>query len=618
MKRFLLIILLCTFALPAFAEYSGLPDGVRANLTAIKKYPKASSILLWVRDFYTLDEQGQQTYERHEFRYLPDEAARDLWGDPHIAYDMGREDIEIITARTYTADGRTIDATPHNAYNPVTPDNLDHAPDFANFKHMVVTLLGLENGCIAELHYKLSTKPLEAEPPRPWLCGRVYFREEVPVIARELVVQLPADKALTYANANGVAEPIKNGHGYVWRMDEQPGYNPDDLHGHKVLLPNVAFTTAKDWNEVSSHLSSRISFNFDAPEMPRSLQEKLAGVVEPENKLDTIKAWVRERFNPLEFEHPSFNTRLRPTSRVLNSGYGNSLELAVMVSNFARIAGVPAGAVAWYAFEPPVPYLLDVTGGLLHVKTDSEEFWCDPLAPRSEFPASELADATILSLDRENTLQKPKALEAKNSELRINVNMDELDADTLRGTATFVAHGWHTPYEALRTDASTYLSNLLHLNGLTVASIQLKQLEPSYAAVSFAFTAERLDTVEGSQVFSANLMNFAGFAGDPNLTLESKEFPQWAKLPGQVSVHLEAPLPDGWTVAQQPIALSQQWPDGNGSRTVTVQDGRVVLDEELTLNSAWIQPQGWSAFRSFLLETGARPNNILVFSEHPN
>ena len=116
----------------------------------------------------------------------------------------------------------------------------------------------------------------------------------------------------------------------------------------------------------------------------------------------------------------------------------------------------------------------------------------------------------------------------------------------------------------------------------------------------------------------ANLLNFAQFSGNPNFGLEHKEFPHWIEIPGEISVHLEAPLPDGWVVDRQPSALSHQWKDGSGTRTVATANGRLVLDQRLTLGNAWIPPQDWDAFRTYLFETGSRPNNIFVFGTKSN
>lgn len=618
MKRFIFhpssFILCLLLALPAFADFSGLPDGVKANLSTIKRYPKSSAILLWVKDSYTQAESREQVYERHEFRYLPDEAARDIWGDPHIAYEDGRQKIDIITARAYTSDGRTIDATPNNAFNPVTPEALDHAPDFSQFRQMVVTLLGLENGSIAELHYKLTTE----KPLYPWLWGRVYFREEVPTIAHELSVILPAGRGLNYVVCNGLPAPLVTGSTYVWRMDEQSGYAAEDLRDHRVLLPNVAFTTAKNWPEVTSELLKRVEAASDGFDVPKSLQQKLAGALEPESTLDSIKAWVRERYNEIEFDHPDFVVSIRPESQVLNSGYGHSLEMAVLVSSLCSRAGVTAQPEAWFAFEPPVPYLYDLTGGLVMAATETGRNEGDPLAPGDEFPASALADATILSLAAESNAPRRTPNDVNFGEVRISLNLDALDADTIHGSGSLFADGLHTPYEALQTDPKAHIEHLISWSGFEVTGVIVKRLDPTSAAVNFSFTLPHPDTVDNFYVLSANAMDLSQFAGNPTLSLERKEFPHYVKLPGKISVHVETPLPDGWIVTQQPAALTRAWKDGSGFRAVTVSDRRVMVDETLTLGSPWLPPQDWGEFRSFLLETGSRPANIIVFADKPN
>ena len=106
MKRALHILALLILVSASYADFTGLPDNVRANLSAIQKYPKASSILLTCSESFTLNDDGSQTYEWHSFRYFRDEAARDAWGDPRINYAEGRQKVEILIARTYTTDGR--------------------------------------------------------------------------------------------------------------------------------------------------------------------------------------------------------------------------------------------------------------------------------------------------------------------------------------------------------------------------------------------------------------------------------------------------------------------------------------------------------------------------------
>ncbi|RQV94797.1 DUF3857 domain-containing protein, partial [bacterium] len=154
MKRTMTILAILLLVSQSFAAFTGLPAAVEKALPEINKYPIASSVLLWADETYELTADGKQVYEWHSFRYIPDEAGRDNWGDPHVAFVKDKETLEILTSRAYTADGRTIDSTPENAFNEITPEELQHAPELTLFRQMVITHLGLENGCIVELHYR--------------------------------------------------------------------------------------------------------------------------------------------------------------------------------------------------------------------------------------------------------------------------------------------------------------------------------------------------------------------------------------------------------------------------------------------------------------------------------
>jgi hypothetical protein len=400
-------------------------------------------------------------------------------------------------------------------------------------------------------------------------------------------------------------------------MDEQPGYSNDDLRGHRILLPNVAFTTAKDWPEVINDLKGRMTAAMDSLALPKSLARQLAGTVEPEAKLDSIKAWVRERFNLVKFEHPDFMISFRPASHVLRSGYGHSLELAMLVADLCSRAGISAKPVPWFEFTPPVPYLYDLTGGLLFAQCGDQIVESDPLATRAEFPRKQLADASFIFLDGKGDITTRSPSLSENSGLRVTLNLEKLDGDTLRGTGMLVANGWSSPYEALSTDATDYVRNLLTLKNLEVTNVTVKMLEPEHTTVDFSFRCSALDTADGFSILPLSAMDFAQFAGHPNLQLETKEFPHWNVLPGAFDMHFEAPLPEGWNVTQKPDALSRVWKDGSGSRTVDVKNGRVVMDAQLTLKNLWIPPHDWSQFRSFLIETGPRPANQLVLTATP-
>jgi hypothetical protein len=615
MKALLRLAALLACASFAFAEFNGLPDYVQAKLSAVQKYPRASSILLWARESYALNADGSQVYESHTFQWIPDEAARDNYGDPHVAYAEGRQTLDILTARTYTRDGRKIDSTPHNAFNSIVPEGLDKALDYSNFRQMVITLLGLENGCVSELYYRLTT----AKPLWPWIEGRVYFRETYPVVSRELVVTIPSGAVLNYRGDRGAPDPVTNAGTYTWRMGELAGYLAEDLQGHRVLLPNVAFSSAADWPQVTGELRSRLETALTGDiAVPSSLRDGLLKATSDEARLDTIKTWVRARFNRLEFEHPDFALTLRPVPQVLESGYGNSLELAALVSKLAGTAGVNAQVAAWFLPDAPVPSLHTFHGALLNVKVDALHFYCDPLEARGEFTQAQLLGTTILDLDRSAVQPEEFGCRARSPYVNLTIALHDLTADTLRGHGTLSAFGEWGIYERMRQgDPAKYLAEIVHLAGLTIDEATVKTLEPARITanlvVEFAFHASALDTVDGRSILPLALLDFKVYAGGAPLNLLEREFAQWIPLPGEITLHVEAPLPAGWRMERQPAAGSLTWDWSQGVTRCEIRENRLIFERTLKLARERIAPSGWKGFRAWMLDTGARPGNAVVF-----
>ena len=616
MKNLLIaLVLLCAASL-TFAEYKDLPADVQKNLTALKKYPKASSIVLWTEEDYVLRSDGSKTYESHIFRYLPDEAARDNFGDPRVNYAVGRDSLMILTARTYTKDGRTIDCTPNNAFNPVGPDGLDKAPDYASYRQMVITLMGLENGCISEVHYRVNT----AKPLVPWLENRIYFRDENPIISHRLMVQIPDGQTLTYKVDRGAPEPSVSGATYTWTVSDQAGFNKQDLQGHRVLLPNVAFTSAKSWEQIQGDLKARFAAaSVDTLVIPASLTKALSGVSGDENRLDAIKAWAKVRFNRNEFDHPDFALSLRPCKNVLSSGYGNGLELAALVCKLANQSGVAAQVVPCFVPDAPVPYVHEISRAVVALRAPGGVYsYTDPLLPCTEFGSADLLGYWLVPLDSKDQPFE-FASKIKNPAITVSLVLEDLNQDTLKGTGTFSAQGEFGAYEAVREDGpEAMLKRNLHIKGLTITKATVKDLESSRHGsnvnLDFSFTAvHALDTLDRYHVLPLSIIPFEHAASEAPLSLTTREFRQEVRSPITATFHLEAVIPDSWQVKDMPKNLTRKWDFDEGSVKAEVKDGRLTFERTLKLAKDWIPAESWSAFRTFMLDCGPRPDNAVVF-----
>jgi|GEM_PF-3530252 len=610
MKRVLLLLTMLLTASSVFAEFNGLPENIRDNLAGIHKYSKASSILLSCSEVYSLNADGSKIYEWHSFRYFRDEAARDAWGDPRINFAEGRQTVEILRARTYTSDGRQIDCTPENAFNPVVPDEMDIAPEFSEYRQLVVTLLGLENGSISEFHYKVSTP----KPLLPWLEGRAYLRDEMPTLTREFTVVIPEGSTLTYQGDRGAPEPTTSGSRYDWKIGEQAGYLADDLAGHKEILPNVSFSTAKGWEQICTELKRRIDATSTAKlKIPTSLSEELVGNLTVDSRFEMIKKWVSERFNKKHFDHPEFPLSLRPADQVLSTGYGNGLELAVLLKSLATSLNIRCELFPRFSPKPLVPSVHDWVDPVLAIHPDfGPAYLTDALAPRSEL-RYDLASSMILDLTTCKERETPGHVSGS-PHFNLWLSLSGLDQDTVTGHGSLISMGsWGVIELNQEKGVTKYLNSLVTLPGFSCTSAKPKELSERRVAIDFEFTLSVLDTADDFKILPLAALDLTDMVKDAPWAMPSREFPQAIPLIGEIAVHIDTAIPEQWQAARKPTGNSETWDWSTGEMNCDVMDGRLVYSRQLKLAREWLAPSGWGAFRTWMIESGPRPNNCIVF-----
>lgn len=98
---------------------------------------------------------GRLVYRKQELIRLYSEYAIEHLGDPRIAWDRSRQDLEVLDCRSFLPDGSVIPA-PDNAFNPVTPKGMDLNAAFLDLREMVVTRTGLLRGATVWLDYQIS------------------------------------------------------------------------------------------------------------------------------------------------------------------------------------------------------------------------------------------------------------------------------------------------------------------------------------------------------------------------------------------------------------------------------------------------------------------------------
>ncbi len=165
------------------------------------RYRDADAVVLYDSLVVTLGSDNHISKRRHRAVMLFTDNAINRYGDPRILFNAATQDLTILAARVRMRDGRFVDAQ-KNAVNQTTPFALDLAPDYVDWQETVVTHMGIEKGCIAELHYVIADRN-----PSPYLSGVEVFSAEDPTEERVLVVKLPQRMTLKFSSLRGEEPP---------------------------------------------------------------------------------------------------------------------------------------------------------------------------------------------------------------------------------------------------------------------------------------------------------------------------------------------------------------------------------------------------------------------------
>ncbi len=302
----------------------------------------ADAVVLYSGVAITLEPDGRITRRvRLVRRFLTDRSIAYL-GDPRIAYDTSRQELEIEVNRTFMLDGTEVNAKPH-AFNEVAPERLASCPDRMKVQEMVVSLVGLERGCLTELLYAVR----DTLPWRPWLDGIETVGGEAPVLSAEIRIEVPQPQALRHATLHMQAEPELLGPGlFVWKMGPLPAFPREGGIDHASILPALVYSTCPSWDDAGSWIRSRLSAAASPDSAIASWTEaSMLGGRPPIDDRDRIRRAVlllSERTIAAEDSPWTLWGEPRPAARTFETSCGNLLDRAALGWAVLRQWGIEA------------------------------------------------------------------------------------------------------------------------------------------------------------------------------------------------------------------------------------------------------------------------------------
>ncbi len=518
--------------------------------------------------------------------------------DPRIHFDPSRQELKILQARTWLPSGQAMD-TGKNGKNLVFPDALNLCPDFSRFRDMVVTHVGVREGCTIVLEYELTDKSPSGLP----FEGLVDAQFPFPLLHQEFILEVPAGTPL---QAELLAPPQRRGEKTVEKTADRvririlrEGVIPRAARPADVLV----FGT-RPWEELERKFRAGLARLGPLPGMfLEILKKETSKAATPLEKADRAARLVRGGLREIHWPARLLGWTVRPAGQIWKSAYAAPLEEAAFLAGALRAAGFPGARVV------PVTRLENLQVPCLEA---AREFWVSAAGPEGrpiwiraggtpgDPPPAALTGASSL-------LGPPIPSGAFGGRGRVAVKgrLSILPGGRIAGTLEVTLEG--TAFNG--TEAS--------LKGLGPAAKRLARLFGGARPGDITVLA-----LEGSRaLFRMNLEggkalpDRAGLfhlvlpllPGSPPSVLTGLALPRnpsTTLLPGgpwKSDLDLEITLPGGARIfALPPGEKALQPPLGSWEREVRVSGRKVRIHRSLEVKVRRVEPARWGALRSLL------------------
>ena len=615
MKRYILVGMLVALAASLAAAEPAAPRAAFPGYAAMAaKYPNADAVVLYDSLVVSVDGGGRVSRRCHRAVMLFTDNAINRYGDPRILFDAGRETLDILAARAHMRDGSVVDVK-QNSLNRTTPFSLDLAPDYTDWQEMVVTHVGIEKGCVAELEYAIVGA---AASPRP--SGVEVFSSEDPVELRVLVVRPPAGTELKALRLNGAPEAQRSADSWIWTIRDIPGRTPfDGGVWEGDYFPAVCYGTSRSWEEALAGIARELaaaSAAFPAADGP--VREALENLATDEEKILAVHRLALESARGIRTPFALLASSPRPAARVYDTGYASPLDRAVLLASMLRTAGfepafVLASAGRAVSNDVPVPELFAKALVAVIVK-DAGELLLDPAAPFERDPSFALAGKTIARLGGKASSDFAKqphlvSLPARGpgeSRSALEIDLAPGEAGTLIGSGRAVLTGVFSPYHIARTGGGLeeYVATRVKLlfGGAALAGWNPRSLDRRGAEIDFTFTVKLPEKKTGERIYLRMPRAFdAAAAGVDRVRLERSSSPDAiALVPCVLEVSCSIELPAGWKAAALPPAVSVRNDAGEAVVSAESAGSKRAVRTKLLLERDVVTPALFGSARSLL------------------
>ena len=570
---------------------------VLADVSVERMLPSAQTVLHVQQVFYIANDHGAREYSTRS-----------------VQYNLESQQLSIVRARVYKADGRVLDAG--EAGERSVSD--EKAGLYYDTRSRSVRFPSLQKGDVIELEYKISPKSAK-NPYGDYFGSLVAFQDEVPQELHRYVMIAPSSRDLNIVQERMPAMKVSMAKGktiYSWEMRDISPLE-DEPRGPTLTetAPYVNISTFRNWNQLGRWYAELIKpqFALDS-DLKKELKKITQNTYTDLDKIHAIHEFVLRNTRYQAMEFGVYRYKPYPVSQVYERRFGDCKDKASLMIALLRADGIEAelalirtrklgdvsqGATSLSMFDHAVAYI------------PKYDLWLDGTAQYAGFHE--------LPLDDQGAMALTVSLSGKATLRRIPVTspMDNYTRRVVRA--------------AVQDDGRIVFSGTAQTRGEDAPGLRKEYVVPERqrdtlrANLAQVYPTVQIDTihVKGADDLKHDVdVNFSGsldqFAGNKTLAL----VPSW--LPHRYVNSLaplesrteELQLPAPWTTQEElhftlpadasfdkvPADWSAETPFGSASIHYTMKGDQLVVATSVQFRKLRIAPIEYAAFRQFCID----------------
>ncbi len=585
--------------------------GFIAAAPGIDEFAGEDIVVLYHAETVEVNPDGRLTHRVHTLQRLQTQWAMRRHSDVRVAWDSERQDLEVVTARTFMRDG-TVVPTPDNGFNEVTPGAVSRAAVFLNWREMVISHVGTEPGCVVELEYVLHDRAANALPQ----SGVMWFGSEHPVLESRFTASGVQMQPMHADEAEFIEAD------QTWIVRDLPAFRNEGPASHRErFVPHLI------WSRFAGLQGLEVSLrrNHEATAVVGTgLEAWLAetredpAILTDADLIQSIAALVHDQTAVVHLPGGPWAAAPRPAEDVFATAIGTDWERAILAMTLLSAAGWQPeigvfGPTTIVDRQPVVSQRF--THLRVVIRVGDENWWIAPDRADAWTGSCDLAGWTGLFLAAAGG-HRLYTVPVKAGDCRWSAHLSPDPDGGWTATGDLVLRGPYRPSGLEARDLADQLAGRLLPDG-EVSNVDIREDSPQVLSLRLTVTAASIGEPESSLLIRelpwpttgvlAHLP--AGFHPER----PTRQSPLWVTTPGTEHVTLKIDLPATWHFDTPPASeRSETAPATTFTQSTTITNQTLTLTRTLTIDQATLSPTDYPSFRSVITAATTATRSPLV------